>query len=94
MTRLDRFVSWLVGDRCPADPCASKNGLKNRTYAVIYGPMFGLVTLSVVISGTVGGVLFWVAVAWVIWSSTTIPGKINEYENCDKVDSHYNEEAA
>ena len=91
---LDRFMNRLVGDRCPSDPCASKNGLKTRTYAVILLPTLVLGAASGVLGPTnlPARFLMGLAAAWFIGSLLVIPRRINEMESCDEVDVHYGED--
>lgn len=90
---VDRFMNWLVGDRCPADPCASQNGLKTRTYAVVllptlaFGAASGLLTPgSLLARGLMG-----LAAAWFMGTLLVIPRRIDQLEACNEVAVHYGE---
>ena len=91
---IDWLVDHLVDDRCPADPCASKNGLKLRVYAVVLFPTLAIGVVSVALSSgsLLARVLFGLAAAWFIGSLLVIPRKISELESCDEVNSHYSDE--
>lgn len=91
---LDRFMNRLVGDRCPADPCASQNGLKTRTYAVVLLPTIALGAVSMVFTpgSLLARVLMGVAAAWFTGSLLVIPRRISQMESCNEVDVHYGED--
>ena len=89
----DSLVDRLVGDRCTADPCASRNGLKTRVYAVVFGPTFALGLLSFhLYPHPIGNAVFVCAFLWGVGSGVVIPLKLNKFESCDEVESHYNED--
>lgn len=91
---LDLLVDRLVGGRCPADPCASSNGVKTRVYAAVAGPpsVAAVVILSLPLGELVHGTAVAMAMAWVATTAFAIPRRINQMENCDNVDVHYGEE--
>lgn len=89
----DRCLEWLVGERCPADPCASSNGVKARVIAGLLAPMLvlGGISMHVPVGSFVGETCFVAAGAWLIAYVWVVPGKIEDLESCNQVEEHHGE---
>jgi hypothetical protein len=94
MNPVRRFVERVVGDRCPADPCASENGLKMRVMAIVLVPpavaILGAGALTPPQS-TVSQAALVVSVTWAALAMLAIPPAINSMEPCDEVETHHGE---
>lgn len=89
MSVLDTAVSRLVGDRCPADPCASENGLKMRVMAAVGGPptlaVLGAAALTPPQSIATQAFLV-LGVTWATVALLTIAPVVNSMEPCEDVE--------
>ena len=91
MSLRDDAVDVVVGDRCPADPCASRNGLKTRVYAVVFLPVVAAVALSTLFppESAPTTVLAVVAFLWFFGGLYVVSNRIDDMEPCDDRVDHY-----